>query len=50
MNKKEVALDLFDQGFSCSQALLGAYASDFNIDKVTAFKISSGFGGGMGQL
>jgi C_GCAxxG_C_C family probable redox protein len=32
---------------SCSQAVLGAYCEKFDLDKETAYKISSGFGGGM---
>ncbi|SMB79800.1 C_GCAxxG_C_C family probable redox protein [Desulfonispora thiosulfatigenes DSM 11270] len=50
MNKKEQALALFNQGFSCSQSVLCAFASDFNLDQITALKVAGGFGGGMGQL
>lgn len=41
------AVEVFKEGFSCSQAVLGAYCEQFGLDKKTAYKISSGFGGGM---
>ncbi len=44
------ALDLFNQGYACSQAVLMAFASDFAIDETTAKRIASTFGGGMGRL
>lgn len=37
------------QKYHCSQALFGAFASDFGLDLKTAFKISTCFGGGMRQ-
>jgi C_GCAxxG_C_C family probable redox protein len=43
----EKAVEVFKEGFSCSQAVLGAYCEQFGLDKKTAYKISSGFGGGM---
>ena len=44
------ALDYFDSGYACSQAVLLAFSSDYGIDDETAKKISSTFGGGMGRL
>lgn len=44
------AQSLFDEGYACSQAVLLAYADYFNLDKTTAKRISSTFGGGMGRL
>ncbi len=41
------AVEVFKGGLSCSQAVLGAYCEQFGLDKKTAYKISSGFGGGM---
>jgi C_GCAxxG_C_C family probable redox protein len=43
----EKAVEVFKEGFSCSQAVLGAYCEQFGLDKKAAYKISSGFGGGM---
>jgi len=47
MNNVEKAVEVFKSGLSCSQAVLGAYCEQFGLDKETAYKISSGFGGGM---
>ena len=42
------AMTLFQQGFSCSQAILAAHAPDLDLPHDTALKIAAGFGGGMG--
>lgn len=42
-------MQLLHQQYHCSQALFGAFASDFGLDLKTAFKISTCFGGGMRQ-
>jgi C_GCAxxG_C_C family probable redox protein len=47
MSNVEEAVEVFKGGLSCSQAVLGAYCEKFGLDKETAYKISSGFGGGM---
>lgn len=47
MDNAENAAATFGEGFSCSQAVLGAYCERFGLDRMQAFKISSGFGGGM---
>lgn len=49
MTHKEKAEELLHQKYHCSQALFGAFASDFGMDLKTAFKISTCFGGGMRQ-
>ena len=49
MTHKEKAEQLLHQQYHCSQALFGAFASDFGLDLKTAFKISTCFGGGMRQ-
>ncbi|MGC8803163.1 MAG: C-GCAxxG-C-C family protein [Bacteroidales bacterium] len=40
----------FDDGYACSQSVLLAFASEFNLDEKTDKLISSTFGGGMGRL
>jgi len=50
MSKKEKAVELFKSGYSCSQAVLLAFADDLGLDEQTALKISASFGGGMGRL
>ncbi len=47
MSDVEKAVGVFKEGLSCSQAVLGAYCEQFGLDKEMAYKISSGFAGGM---
>lgn len=47
MTKKSVFVDEQFSNYSCSQTVLGLFASDLGLDEKTALKISSGFGGGM---
>jgi C_GCAxxG_C_C family probable redox protein len=44
------ALTTFDSGFNCSQSVLTAFCNEFGLHDEMAFKIASGFGGGMGRL
>ncbi|UCH88361.1 MAG: C_GCAxxG_C_C family protein [Thermoplasmata archaeon] len=50
MSKVEDALKLFDEGFSCSQAICAVYGKQFGLERETAFKIAGAFGGGMGRM
>ena len=50
MNRVELAVSLFQKGFSCSQALLAAYGECFGLDLEVALRIAAGFGGGMGRM
>lgn len=50
MDRAEKALTLQMQGYNCAQAVLCACADMVGIDEDTAFKISQGFGGGMGGM
>ena len=47
MTRSDTAVELFSSGFSCSQAVLAAYSDVCNIDRETALRLSSGFGGGV---
>jgi C_GCAxxG_C_C family probable redox protein len=47
MSNADKAAAMFNEGFSCSQAVLGTYCEQFGLDKEQACKISTGFGGGM---
>lgn len=49
-NHADTAAELFVNGCNCSQAVFGAFAEDCGIDRETALKLSSSFGGGMGRL
>ena len=47
MSKAEDAVALFQQGFSCSQAVLSVFAQHFGLERDTALRISQGFGAGI---
>ena len=50
MNEVEYAVSCFEEGFSCSQAVLLAYGERFGLNREMASKVSGAFGGGMGHL
>lgn len=50
MDQVELAVSLFKQGFSCSQAVLAAYGECFGLDRGLALRVAAGFGGGMGRM
>lgn len=45
--KVQQAVEKFNSGFNCSQAMLGTYSEQFGLDCEQAYKVSTGFGGGM---
>ncbi|MGA3198725.1 MAG: C-GCAxxG-C-C family protein [Halobacteriota archaeon] len=47
MTKANDAVTLFQEGFTCSQAVLSVFAEDFGLDRETALRISQGFGAGI---
>ena len=49
MNRKEKAIQLHDLGYNCAQAVLMAFEDELDADKKLLFKLSEGFGGGMGN-
>jgi len=49
MTRPEKAVQIFNDGYSCSQAVLAAYADDYGLDLDMALKISGPFGGGIGS-
>lgn len=48
--KEKIALDLFNSGLNCAQAVLTSFSEDLHLDPAVAKSISCGFGGGMGRL
>jgi len=49
--RQERAVELFHEGFNCSQAVFGACADLFGIDdQEKALKVSASFGGGIGRM
>lgn len=47
---REKAIKLFYQGYNCSQAVFGAYAERYGIEKDVAMRLAASFGGGMGRM
>ena len=48
--KVEKALELHDKGYNCAQAVACSFCEEFGVDQETMFKISEGFGFGMGMM
>ncbi len=46
----KLALDLFNDGCNCAQAVFCAFDDLMGIDRETALRLSSSMGGGMGRL
>lgn len=49
MNKNEQAMNYFENGCNCSQAVLMAYAEELDIDKDIVQRVAVTFGGGMSK-
>jgi C_GCAxxG_C_C family probable redox protein len=48
--KAKEAFELFKSGYFCSQAVLMPFCEELGMDRETARKVGSGFGGGMGRM
>lgn len=48
MNESAQAVKLFDEGYNCSQAVLGAFCESLGLNAKKAFTLAAGFGGGIG--
>ena len=48
-SKAEIAKNLFCTGANCAQAVFGAFAEECGFTQEEAFRIASGFGGGMAR-
>ncbi len=49
-SRADIAVDLFVEGYNCSQAVFMAFADKFGIEKNTAASLATSFGGGIGRL
>jgi C_GCAxxG_C_C family probable redox protein len=49
MNHPERAQALFRRGFSCSQAVVAAFAAEHGLDEEIALRLAQGFGGGIAR-
>lgn len=48
--KVEAAVACFREGFTCSQAILSTWGGEFGLERETALRVASTFGGGMAGL
>lgn len=48
MTKSELAVSKHRQGYNCAQAVACAFAEELGIDESTLYKLTEGFGAGMG--
>lgn len=44
------AMGLFKEGYNCSQSVFLAFADKYQMDKETAARLASSFGGGLGRM
>jgi C_GCAxxG_C_C family probable redox protein len=49
MSKVDVAVQCFNDGFNCSQAVFSTYCDQLGLDPEVALKIACPFGSGMGR-
>lgn len=49
-NRAEQAMRLHDKGYNCAQAVACAYCDLFEVDEQTMYRMSEGFGLGMGMM
>ena len=50
MNRVEMATALFEENWTCSQAIMAAYCGEVGLDCDTAVTLGRGFGGGISRL
>lgn len=50
MTKKEQALQYHKKGYNCCQAVACTFCQDFGVSREEMFRISEGFGFGMGMM
>lgn len=48
--RQEKAVELFQAGYNCSQAVFGAFADVYGMELEQALRISCSFGAGMGRM
>lgn len=49
LERVDSAVNCFQAGHSCSQAIFSTYARDMGVDAELTMRVSSGFGGGMAR-
>lgn len=48
--RQEKAVELFHEGYNCSQAVFGAFADLYGMEVEQALRLSCSFGAGMGRM
>lgn len=46
----DLAVELFHEGYNCAQAVFAAFCDETGMNRETALKLSSSFGGGIGRM
>jgi C_GCAxxG_C_C family probable redox protein len=49
MNRTQLAVEFFESGFSCSQAVFAAFSEALGLDREQALRIAQPFGGGIAR-
>ncbi len=49
MTRKDAAVECFQSGFVCSQAVLSVFSEIYGLDRDTALKLSTAFGAGIAR-
>ena len=49
-DKINKAVELFKEGYNCSQSVVAAFAEDYGFTKEQALRMSASFGGGIGRM
>ncbi len=49
MNRSEIAVNKFKEGYCCAQSVLFSYADQLGISEDLALRLANGFGAGMGR-
>lgn len=50
MSGIDKAISSFRGDFNCAQSILSSYTTQYGLDRDTALRLATGFGGGMGRL
>ena len=50
MSRVDKAVECFNKGYNCSQAIFSTYCEQLDLDTESALKIACGLGAGMGRL
>jgi C_GCAxxG_C_C family probable redox protein len=49
VSNKDDVITAFNNDFNCAQLIFSSFCTKYDLDKNTALKIATGFGGGMGR-